>query len=164
MSRVIAVKGQAHGGLLVGTPQPVEITYRGRKSKRGGRVWPVNASMAKSELYGWLRLERPLDGSAPGAGYCHFPEYGEEYFKELTAEQLVAHKTKKGYIRLEWELIPGRQNHTLDARIYARAAASLTGLDRYRDSDWAAIEDALTTHILSNPPAGFVRVEDDEDA
>jgi phage terminase large subunit GpA-like protein len=29
-------------------------------------------------------------------------------------------------------------NHALDARIYARAAAFVAGLDRYRDSDWEA--------------------------
>lgn len=142
-SRVVVVKGHDRGGLLVGTPQPVEINYRGRKSKRGGRVWPVATTIAKSEIYGWLRLEVPVDGSAPSPGFCHFPQYGDEYFKELTAEQQVAHKTRKGYIRLEWEVIAGRQNHVLDARVYARAAASLSGLDRYRDSDWAQLESLL---------------------
>jgi hypothetical protein len=28
----------------------------------------------------------------------------------------------------------------LDARIYARCAAALAGLDRYHDSDWVALE------------------------
>ena len=72
----------------------------------------------------------------------HFPEYGEDYFRQLTAEQLVAEKTRGGFVRLEWALIPGRENHVLDCRVYARAAASVLGLDRFRESDWLALERA----------------------
>lgn len=140
MNRVVAVKGQDHGGVLIGSPSPVEVTVRGRKLKRGGRVWPVCVSLAKSELYGWLSLEPATENREEPPGFCHFPQWGEEYFKQLTAEQLVPHKTRKGYVRLEWELIPGRQNHVEDCRIYARAAASLAGLDRFTDSDWSARE------------------------
>lgn len=140
LNRVVAVKGQDHGGILVGSPTPVEVTIRGRKRKRGARVWPVAVGIAKSELYGWLRLEAADDGSEPPAGFCHFPQYGDEYFKQLTAEQLVARKTRRGYVKLEWEQIPGRQNHVLDARVYARAAAYLAGLDRLNESDWASLE------------------------
>jgi phage terminase large subunit GpA-like protein len=144
MNRVLAVKGQAQGGVLIGSPTAVEVTVGGRKLKRGGRVWPVCTPIAKSELYGWLQLEPPEKGSEFPPGFCHFPEYAEEYFKELTAEHLVAHKTRKGFMRFEWELIPGRANEMLDCRVYARAAASLAGLDRYRESDWAALQRALT--------------------
>ena len=35
-------------------------------------------------------------------GYCHFPRYSEEYFKQITAEQLVT-KLVKGYKRMEWQ-------------------------------------------------------------
>lgn len=153
LSRVIAVKGHANGGLLIGSPSPVEVTIRGRKLKRGGRVWPVATDVGKSELYGWLRLEPPIDdGGQTPTGWCAFPEYHDEYFRQLTAEQLVAHRTRRGFIRLEWELIAGRQNHVLDARIYARAAAALVGLDRYQDSDWAALERLLPPEPPSQPP------------
>lgn len=142
MNRVMAVKGQDQGGALIGSPTPVEVLIDGKKRKRGGRVWPVCGSIAKTELYGWLRLRRGEDGSEP-EGYCHFPQYGDQYFRGLTGEHLVVRKTKKGYVRLEWELIPGRSNHELDARVYARAMAMLAGLDRFRESDWAAYELAL---------------------
>src|SRR5581483_11768214 len=62
LNRVAAIKGVEGGGVLVGSPRPVEITDRGRKLKRGGRVWPVAGSIAKSELYGFLRLEAPVAG------------------------------------------------------------------------------------------------------
>lgn len=143
MTRVIPIKGQDHGGVLIGAPSPVEVFVNGKRSKRGGRVWPVCGSIAKSELYGWLRLEEPTDDGEPPPGFLHFPQYGEEYFKQLTAEQLVAHRTRRGYVRMEWEQLPGRQNHVLDARVYARAAAALVGLDRFTESDWSAREKQL---------------------
>jgi phage terminase large subunit GpA-like protein len=152
MNRVIAVKGRDDGGALLGSPSPVEVSDRGRKLKRGYRVWPVCGSIAKSELYGWLRLEILPERGEP-AGYCHFPEYADEYFRQLTAEQLVAHKTAKGFVRLTWELIPGRQNHVLDARVYARAAAALAGLDRFNESDWKARERMLGVSVVVAEPA-----------
>lgn len=143
ISRVIPIKGTDKGGVLVGSPSLIELTGRGTsKRKRGGRVWPVCVPIAKSELYGWLRLEVSPDGVAP-PGYCRWPQYGPEYFKQLTSEQLVPHRTKRGFIRLEWEQIPGRENHGLDARIYARGAAFVAGLDRFQDKDWAARERAI---------------------
>ena len=136
MSRVIAIKGQAAGGVLISAPTPVDVSSRGKRLKAGYKVWPVCGPVAKSELYGWLRLEVPVDGSAPAPGFCHFPQYGEDYFRELTAEHLVPVKTAKGYVRLDWALIPGRVNHALDARVYARAAAAVYGMDRFAASDW----------------------------
>lgn len=148
MSRVIAVKGIDSSSVLVGSPSPVDVTARGKKLKRGYKVWPVASNLAKSELYGWLSLQPPTDeareaGEVERPGYCAFPQYGEEYFKQLTAEQLVPRKTTKGYIQLAWELIPGRQNHWLDARVYARAAAAVAGLDRFTDLDWERLERAV---------------------
>ncbi len=131
MSRVIAVKGVATARSLIGTPSTVEITSRGKRLQRGYKVWPVGVSIAKTELYGWLRLE--LDEGEPmPAGYCSFPEYAEGFFLELTGEHLVPVKKKGGFIVREWQMIPGRQNHKLDCRVYARAAASVKGLDRAR--------------------------------
>lgn len=145
MSRVIAVKGQEVGGALISAPSPVDVTVSGRKLKRGYKVWPVVGAIAKTELYGWLRLELPVDGSPPPPGFCHFPEYGEDYFKQLSGEQLVPHKTARGFVVLRWEPIPGRENHVLDARVYARAASVLVGLDRFKESDWATLEASVGT-------------------
>lgn len=137
-SRVFAVKGddspKSHK-TIVSTPSKVDVNTKGRKLRRGYRVWAVGSSLAKTELYGWLRLETPIEGEAYRRGFCHFPEYGEEYFKQLTAEQLVTVKNKKGFVRMEWRVIPGRENHFLDCRVYARAAAAICGLDRLRPDD-----------------------------
>jgi phage terminase large subunit GpA-like protein len=155
IARVIAVKGNEHGDSLIGSPSPVEVLINGKKSKRGYRIWPVAGSIAKNELYGWLRLETNDEGQEP-PGFCHFPEYDDEYFKQLTSEQLVTVKTKRGYIRLEWNVIPGRQNHVLDCRVYARAAAALMGLDRLTGSDWNARERAVWGERRPDTPVAAI--------
>lgn len=141
-TQVIAVKGNEYGGALIGSPAPVEITISGKKRKRGGRVWPVSVGIAKTEFYGFLRLEIE-PGQPDPAGYVRYPEYGEEWFRQITAEQLTATKTRRGYVKLEWSIVAGRQNHALDCRVYARAAASLAGLDRMNESDWTKREQFL---------------------
>lgn len=158
ISRVIAVKGFDHGGMLLGTPTTVDVTYRGKKLKGGAKMWPVAVNMAKSELYGWLRLDQPTDaereaGATDPTGFCHFPQYPEEYFKELTAEQIVVAKNRRGYIVRTWSVIPGRQNHTLDARVYNRAAAAYVGLDHYTDRDWRRLERRLGLDVAGQPSA-----------
>ena len=84
-------------------------------------------------------------------------EAGNEVDEQIAvlkaAEQLVPHKTAKGFTRLVWELIPGRQNHVLDARVYARAAAALAGVDRFTESDWTRREEILGATRLEDRPA-----------
>ena len=49
----------------------------------------------------------------------------------IPREHLVKIVSKRtGRTRFEWQPIPNRENHYLDARIYARAAVALLGLDR----------------------------------
>lgn len=158
MSRVIAVHGTSTARVLIGSPSLVDIAASGRKMKGGYKVWPVASHVAKSELYGWLGLRLPTEkereeGATDPPGYCHFPEYGEEYFLQLTAEQLVTKKSK-GQIVFAWEIIPGRDNHYLDARVYARCAAALAGLDRFQDADWVRLEQSLGLEPLrkAQPP------------
>lgn len=130
MSRVIAVLGMSHEMVIVGSPRPVDVTIRGKTLKRGYKYWPVGVNPAKAELYGWLGLAVPDAGEQHPKGFCHFPEYDKEFFKQLTAEHLVKTRTRTGFTKLTWEIQPGRENHWLDTRIYARAAASVLGLDR----------------------------------
>ena len=131
MSRVIATKGAAGRRTLVDSPSPVEVNVNGKKLRRGYKVWTVGVDIAKTELYGWLRLTVDKDGAPPG--FCHFPEYGEDYFKQLTAEQLVTVTNKRTHrTQMEWQVLPNRENHYLDARVLARAAAFVLGIDRIK--------------------------------
>jgi phage terminase large subunit GpA-like protein len=146
--RVIATKGSALAPTLLGTPKAVDVMANGKRAARGCKVWIVGVSSAKAEFYGWLRLPMPNKeaGQAFPPGYCHFPEHGEDYFKQITAEQRVSVKTRNGFPRLEWQLQPGRENHWLDCRVYARAAAYRAGLDRMRRA-------APTAPAAPNPSA-----------
>jgi len=158
LTRVIAVRGEGSASVLISAPLPVDVAANGRRMKRGYRYWPVAGHLAKSELYGWLKLTLPTDearaeGSVDPPGVCHFPEYGEEFFKQLTAEQLVRKRTKTGFIKLEWQPIPGRENHALDVRVYGRAAAAVVGLDRFSESDWATLERSIGQEPTPRPVA-----------
>ncbi len=131
-TQVIAVKGDSKARVIHNVPSAVDVTHNGRKIARGAAVWPIGVDIAKTELYGWLRLATPLDPTKEyyPHGYCHFPEHPPEFFKQLTAEHLVSTVDRRGFKKYEWQVIPNRENHALDARIYARAAASILGLDR----------------------------------
>jgi len=151
---VFAVKGSDAVPTLVGQPTYVDFTWRGRKANRAVRLWHVGVSVAKRELYGWLRLEPPLHpekGEPWPAGFAHFPEYSEEHFKQLTAEQLVARQKRGGQLVYVWTKKHER-NDALDARNYSRAAAAIIGLDRYSEADWKKLAAALVAPKVEPPP------------
>lgn len=115
---------------LLGSPSKVDVTVGGKKISRGHKMWPVGVDTAKAELYGFLRLGVGEDGIVP-PGYCHFPEHAQWYFKQLTAEHQVTSRNKRTHRpQREWVVQPNRENHMLDCRVYARAAAVRLGLDR----------------------------------
>jgi len=142
-ARVIAVRGQELLPIAIGSPQAVDVTTRGKKRRRGAKQWPVGTNILKTELYGWLKALAPTEeeGSDMPYGYCHFPEYSEEFFKQLTAEEVVT-RIVRGYKRLQWEKIRER-NEALDCRVYARAASVLCGVDRMSPEEWDALESAF---------------------
>jgi phage terminase large subunit GpA-like protein len=145
-ARVMVVKGNDSTSALIGSPSKVDVTKHGKQIGKL-QLWRVGGPVAKGELYGWLKLQQPTDeqraaGARTPPGYVHFPEYGEDYFKQLTAERLVL-KTRT------WEPIPGRENHVLDLRVYNRAAASLLGIDRANEANWRRLEREVG---LETPP------------
>lgn len=135
-NRVMAIKGQHSLNAVLGMPRLVDIQIDGKKYERGMKYWPVGVSILKTELYGLLRLDRNPDGSYPD-GFCHFPEYDEEYFRGLTAEEMVVIGR-----RFEWKKIRDR-NEPLDARNYARAASIACQIDRYTEDSWRALENEM---------------------
>lgn len=137
-NRVAAIKGSATAASIIGIPRPVDVTTGGKQIKRGLKLWSAGVSLVKSELYGLLNLEPPLrDGDPYPAGYCHFPQYDEEYFKMLTAEQLMV-RTVKGFRRYEWVKVRER-NEALDLRVLNRVAGAILGMDRWKAAAWDAM-------------------------
>ena len=135
VSRVIPVKGHDSLGMAVGKPTKIDYKPNG---KRAGKIsiWHVGVSYLKSSVYAALRLEKDSEGNPPPL-YCHFPQYSENYFRGLTAEELVKH-TVKGYPRYYW-IKRYERNEPLDCRVYARAAATVVGLDRLKPEQIAAM-------------------------
>lgn len=80
-------------------------------------------------------------------GSCHFPQYGEEFFKQLTAERCIT-RVVRGFPKQVWEKDPSRNNEALDCRVYARAAASIYGLDRMSDYKWRSMEKSLGQEVI----------------
>ena len=135
--RVMALRGQDRLAQVLGPMRVVELK-RGRRAKvsrRGGRYFPVGVSHCKVELYGWLRQDPPLKpGDRAPFGFCHFPEYDEEFFRQLTAEELIVRRVR-GYAKPEWTKTRDR-NEALDCRVYARAAAYHVKVDRLTEPQW----------------------------
>lgn len=135
VTRLAPVKGEDGLQMLVGQAKPVDVKLSGKTWRRGVKLFKVGVSMAKSELYGFLKMDYPVDGQAFPPGFCHFPMYGEEYFRQLTAEKVIIKRNRKNYSVMEW-VKDRERNEALDCRVYARAAASIYGLDRFKSTDW----------------------------
>lgn len=144
--RLVAIKGDKADNLktIIGTPTPVDVTSEGKRIVRGLMLWPVGSSVCKEEFYSCLTLRKPTDedlvsGRKYPDGYCHFPEYSEEFFKQITAEQLMRMEDKRGFVTFSWQKLR-KDNHYLDTRAYNRAAATMLQIDRFSESDWDARE------------------------
>lgn len=155
IGRVFALKGTDDSSAIIVDTRAVEVQHQAKRLARGLRLWKVGTWFAKTELYGWLRLERPDDPTAPlPPGYCHFPEYPKAYFRGLTAEQFVRHEKKDGFVKWAWEKPAGERNEPLDLRVYNRAVAAIIGLDRYPEAKWAALEANLGVMTSAPAPSG----------
>lgn len=139
-SNVVPVRGSDTLKMVVGAPKAVDVNYGGRLIKRGAKYWPVGDGHIKDEMFGWLNQSKKPDGRLP-EGWCEFPPYDEEYFKQLTAEAKIL-KVVKGYRRYVWEKTRER-NEAIDTRKYARAAAAIAGMDQMTDDNWSALEESL---------------------
>lgn len=138
-SRVMVVKGQDNLMQIHAIPKHRDVAIDKKNVRRGIRVWPVGVSVAKQELYGWLKQPMATSDGDEAYGFCYFPQYGEEFFKMLTAEELVYKVDARGNKKGEWKKVRAR-NEALDCRIYARAAASVQGIDRFTNEHWEQLE------------------------
>jgi len=147
---VIAVDGRATQPTLVtGHPKYMDVRRAGGVIRRGVQLWGVGTNLAKRELFTFLRV-RPVNrpGEPVPTGLCHWPQYPQDYFEQLTNERLVT-KKKHGFTQFVWEKT-GR-NEALDCRVYARAASAIVGIDRWNEHDWArAIGGAAPAQLRGN--------------
>jgi phage terminase large subunit GpA-like protein len=138
-NRVIAIKGSDSQDRPISNPKRVDVTLDGKTKRRDSKMWSVGSSVLKEEIYSALKKGPPLnkEESYP-VNYFHFPEYSEEYFRQLTAEQFVNVK-KKGYDKWEWQKLRDR-NEALDCRVYALACFYALRLHKFSDSQWERLK------------------------
>jgi phage terminase large subunit GpA-like protein len=148
--RVMAVHGVTSGVSLLGRSKFTEVGPQGQPTKHGVRLWQINVSIAKEELYRNLRLDAPAGGEPHPPGYCHFPEYSLEYFEQLCAEKLMT-RTVHGYPAPYWQKTRAR-NESLDCRIYARAAAVALRVDLWTEERWRQVLDDLVPRSVDSLP------------
>jgi phage terminase large subunit GpA-like protein len=149
--RVMGVKGDSRSSSLVNAPSLVDVGPSGHRLKHGVRLWPLNVSIGKEQLYRRLRASMPdvNAGELWPAGFCHFPQYSKEYFEQLCAEQLIT-RIHNGVKRTVWEKRRDR-NEALDARIYAMAAAAALRLDVWTPEKWDELQASLTVERHGTP-------------
>lgn len=151
--RVMAVKGVPRGAALIGSPTAIDVSQGGKKLRRGIKVYTVAVSIAKLEFYNNLRKSADVgeDGLTTvfPAGFVHLPKIDAEFIQQLCAEQLITRRDRNGFPVREWQKMRER-NEALDCYVYARAAASAAGLDRFEERHWRELERQLG---LASPPA-----------
>jgi phage terminase large subunit GpA-like protein len=110
--RIYAVKGSSRSGAPLVTKRVVKM---GRTT-----VFFVGTDTAKDAIFARLRLEEA------GPRYIHFPHgegFDEEYFRQLTAEEIRT-RMKNGFPIRYWKKIRDR-NECLDTMVYALAALDI---------------------------------------
>ncbi len=140
---VHAIDGQdSYAGAFLGVGAK-DANAAGKKLRRGLKTVRIGVSFGKQELMGCLALQRPPLGADFPAGFVHLPQdVTEDGVRQLTSEELITH-VSRGRTRREWVVIGGRRNEWLDCANYARGLAAFRGWDRWRETQWRSLEDAL---------------------
>lgn len=153
-SKVVPIMGRdSVKDVMVSPPRAYNVARSGKKIENR-KIWYLGTGLLKSELYGFLKLkpteiegENGLQEVYP-EGYCHFPQYDRHYFNMLTSEQQVQIINKKGFAEYQWTKKSGARNEALDVRNYARAAAYIIGIDRFKSDTWEKIKAQSTIEVV----------------
>lgn len=109
-------------------PSKIDVYPDGRSMKGGLTLYHIDTSYFKDQLDAKLSISV----GDPGAFYFN-ADAKEDYFDQLTSEG----RNEDG----RWVVLGRRQNHYLDAEIYAMAAATALGLERISGSVNQNLED-----------------------
>ncbi len=143
---------------VLGRGEAIRTEQRGKKAGRAGvreedRAFLVGTYPIKLSWYGFLResvkwksacgggdpTASPLEDIPPRPkGLVHVGrDVPEDWFEQVSAEAITTKKKRSGLgTAREWSVMPGRENHYLDCRVYNRAAAEKLLLDRLTGEDW----------------------------
>ncbi len=155
-NKVRALKGSDSLQTFYKMGSDITQNFDGTKNKFSHKVWIAGSSYIKTDLYNNIKLPVINDEGVIPDNFCHFPEYDLDFFKGICAESLVLdggkYFWKKHFTR----------NEPLDTWIYARVAASMFGLDRFKPADWDALEGILEQ--ISQPKVIQEQVQNKESA
>ena len=131
---VIAVKGGTSSDAILSESYPDSKAGGVRKRRGAGvRLLTVDVGRLKKDFYACLALV-PNEGVWPPSSVRIPQDYNQEYFEQLTAEELRP-VLSRGYLKLRWQKMRDR-NEALDLAVYAEAAARNLKLDRWSDDRW----------------------------
>lgn len=136
----------------IGRGEAIAYDRQGRRAgaaskKMEDKAFIVGIDGLKLSWYGFLRasmqaVAEAVEGGgdiATPVGHVHLSrDTPEDWPEQATAETIVV-KMINGFPDRRWTPMPGRQNHYLDCRIYAMAAAAKLMLDTLTEADWAAL-------------------------
>ena len=142
-SQVMAVKGSASLDTALSRPKRIDFDYKGTTVPGGATLVRVGVNVIKAEFYGWLMMPLPEEDQDPPPGWCHFPQYGRDFFQQLCAETMVP-RVKDGRTVWTFEKVQKR-NEALDCRVYARAAAISARIDHWTPLKWRDLADRCKT-------------------
>lgn len=150
----VATKGVAGARPLVEDEKRRKQMLR-TKRKKGVPVYPLGVDQGKAMIASRLK------NTEPGAGYVHFPDdsaFDDEYFLQLTAEQLV--QRKKG-MRVYYEWVQQRpRNEALDIAVGNLAMIKLLDVDWAKNKAMKAAATQTTQRLTAkaaNKPNPFTK-------
>jgi phage terminase large subunit GpA-like protein len=159
------VKGVPRGAALIGTPTAIDVSQGGKKLRRGIKVFTVAVGIAKLEFYNNLRKGADVSGDGVTTvyptGFVHLPKIDAEFIQQLCAEQLITRRDRNGFPVREWQKMRER-NEALDCYVYARAASSAAGLDRFEERHWRELERQLGMERPPDEPPPIQAFDPDE--
>lgn len=124
-------------------PARLDVSRAGKSLAGGLTLWHVDGGYFKAQIHG--RIDWP-----PGEpGGFHLPiDASEDYCKQLVAESRIVRAHRVLWVR------HGKNNHYLDAEVYAHAAAQVLGAHVLRETPPSAPKPDKPTKSFINRPAG----------
>jgi phage terminase large subunit GpA-like protein len=109
------------------------------RKRMGVKIVMIGTHRAKQDIFDSLLIAPNAEGPTPGC--YHHPDYTKEYFEGLAGETKVVHDNGK----VEYVKKPNVRNEPLDLKVMNRAAASIYGIDRFKEKTWQKFEEAFAT-------------------
>ena len=97
-SKIYPINGLDRWDCPVFPPKPMLTkSTSGKWFRTGKKRWPLGVSLLKADLYNRLKLD---ESSKESVEFCE--GLPEEYYKQLTAEELQIKETKTGSLKHQW--------------------------------------------------------------